>query len=262
MLCCFQTDERLFFVMEYVNGGDLMFHIQRSRRFDETRSCFYTAEIVLALQFLHKHKIIYRDLKLDNILLDGEGHVKIADFGMSKEGLNANTFCGTPDYIAPEIILEQGYGASVDWWALGVLLYEMLVGQPPFEFENEEDLFHAILGQAVLYPSWLSKEAESVLTGFLHKNVKKRLGCVAEHGGEEAIKHHSFFRTINWKDLEDRKVKPPFAPKMGTKNDAINFDPEFTEEDPVMTPINSELVDNIDQSEFNGFSFYNTKLRN
>merc|ERR1719225_2229755 len=138
---CFHTKDRLFFVMEYVNGGDLMFQIQRARKFDENRARFYSAEVVLALQFLHKHGVIYRDLKLDNILLDAEGHCKIADFGMCKEGIaggaTTTTFCGTPDYIAPEILQELDYGASVDWWALGVLMYEMMAGQPPFEADNE-----------------------------------------------------------------------------------------------------------------------------
>lgn len=166
---CFQTPERLFFVMEYVNGGDLMFQIQRARKFDENRAAFYAAEVTLALQFLHRHGVIYRDLKLDNILLDQEGHCKLADFGMCKEGiLNGqltSTFCGTPDYIAPEILQELEYGPSVDWWALGVLMYEMMAGQPPFEADNEDDLFESILHDDVLYPVWLTREAVSILKG-------------------------------------------------------------------------------------------------
>jgi novel protein kinase C epsilon type len=166
---CFQTRERLFFVMEYVNGGDLMFQIQRARKFDEDRARFYSAEIILALLFLHNRGIIYRDLKLDNILLDSEGHVKVADFGMCKEdvrdGRLTSTFCGTPDYIAPEILREEDYGTSVDWWALGVLMYEMMAGQPPFEADNEDELFEAILNDEVLYPVWLSREANSILRG-------------------------------------------------------------------------------------------------
>ncbi|XP_040565028.1 calcium-independent protein kinase C [Lepeophtheirus salmonis] len=259
---CFQTKDRLFFVMEYVNGGDLMFQIQRARKFDEARARFYSAEVMLALQFLHKHGVIYRDLKLDNILLDAEGHCKIADFGMCKEGIKdtstTNTFCGTPDYIAPEILQELDYGASVDWWALGVLMYEMMAGQPPFEADNEDDLFESILHDDVLYPVWLSREAVSILKGFMQKNVSKRLGCVAAHGGEEAIKGHSFFKGLNWKDLEARKIKPPFKPKIKSKKDAMNFDTEFTKEDPVLTPVNAEIVRTINQEEFKGFSFYNT----
>ncbi|XP_017891352.1 protein kinase C isoform X2 [Ceratina calcarata] len=258
---CFQTNDRLFFVMEYVNGGDLMFHIQRARKFDEARARFYAAEVTLALQFLHKHEIIYRDLKLDNIILDSEGHCKLADFGMCKEGINEKTttatFCGTPDYIAPEILQELPYGASVDWWALGVLMYEMMAGQPPFEADNEDDLFESILRENVLYPIWISKEAESILRGFMTKNPAKRLGCVAANGGENAIKVHPFFQDIDWEALEARKVKPPIRPKTKSKKDVMNFDAEFTKEDPVLTPENPDEVSYINQEEFQGFSFVN-----
>ncbi|KAK9745755.1 Phorbol esters/diacylglycerol binding domain (C1 domain) [Popillia japonica] len=258
---CFQTKERLFFVMEYVNGGDLMFQIQRARKFDEPRARFYAAEVTLALQFLHKYGVIYRDLKLDNILLDAEGHCKLADFGMCKEGildgLTTTTFCGTPDYIAPEILQELEYGASVDWWALGVLMYEMMAGQPPFEADNEDDLFESILHDDVLYPVWLSREAVSILKGFMTKNPSKRLGCVVAHGCEAAIRQHAFFRDMEWTALEQRKLKPPFKPKIKSKKDALNFDAEFTKEEPVLTPVNPDVVRTINQEEFKGFSFIN-----
>ncbi|XP_017767654.1 PREDICTED: protein kinase C [Eufriesea mexicana] len=259
---CFQTNDRLFFVMEYVNGGDLMFHIQRARRFDEARARFYAAEVTLALQFLHRHHIIYRDLKLDNIILDHEGHCKLADFGMCKEGIiegktTTTTFCGTPDYIAPEILQELQYGASVDWWALGVLMYEMMAGQPPFEADNEEDLFESISRDDVLYPIWISKEAVSILKGFMTKNPAKRLGCVAANGGENAIRVHPFFQEIDWEALEARKVKPPIRPKTKSKKDVMNFDTEFTKEDPVLTPEDPDEVSYINQEEFQGFSFVN-----
>uniref|UniRef100_A0A1S4MWU8 Protein kinase C n=1 Tax=Pediculus humanus subsp. corporis TaxID=121224 RepID=A0A1S4MWU8_PEDHC len=258
---CFQTKDRLFFVMEYVNGGDLMFQIQRARKFDESRARFYAAEVTLALQFLHRHGIIYRDLKLDNILLDNEGHCKLADFGMCKEGIidgtTTTTFCGTPDYIAPEILQELEYGPSVDWWALGVLMYEMMAGQPPFEADNEDDLFESILHDDVLYPVWLSKEGVSILKGFMTKNPSKRLGCVASQGGEAAIRNHSFFKDISWDALEARRVKPPFKPKIKSKKDALNFDAEFTKEEPCLTPTNSDVVRDINQDEFKGFSVVN-----
>merc|ERR1740128_189136 len=258
---CIQTKDRLFFVMEYVNGGDLMFQIQRVRKFDEPRARFYAAEVTLALQFLHRHGVIYRDLKLDNILLDSEGHCKIADFGMCKEGIvdsvTTNTFCGTPDYIAPEILQELPYGATVDWWALGVLMYEMMAGQPPFEADNEDDLFESILHDDVLYPVWLSKEAVSILKGFMQKNPARRLGCVVSQGVESAIRAHPFFKDIDWEALEARKVKPPFRPKIKNRRDALNFDSEFTKEDPILTPINHEVVRAINQDEFRGFSFVN-----
>uniref|UniRef100_A0A665TF45 Protein kinase C n=1 Tax=Echeneis naucrates TaxID=173247 RepID=A0A665TF45_ECHNA len=259
LYCCFQTRDRLFFVMEYVNGGDLMFQIQRSRKFDEPRSRFYAAEVTSALMFLHRNGVIYRDLKLDNILLDAEGHCKLADFGMCKEGIingvTTTTFCGTPDYIAPEILQELEYGASVDWWALGVLMYEMMAGQPPFEADNEDDLFESILHDDVLYPVWLSKEAVSILRAFMTKNPAKRLGCVVSQGCEEAIKTHPFFREIDWLLLEQKKVKPPFKPRIKTKRDVNNFDQDFTKEDPVLTPTDEAIVRQINQEEFKDFSY-------
>nr|CAI5857549.1 unnamed protein product [Callosobruchus analis] len=258
---CFQTRDRLFFVMEYVNGGDLMFQIQRAKKFDEPRARFYAAEVTLALQFLHRHGVIYRDLKLDNILLDVDGHCKLADFGMCKEGIlegvTTSTFCGTPDYIAPEILQELEYGASVDWWALGVLMYEMMAGQPPFEADNEDDLFESILHDDVLYPVWLSKEAVSILKGFMTKNPSKRLGCVTAHGGEAAIQTHPFFKDMDWTALEQRRVKPPFRPRIKSRKDVTNFDAEFTREEPVLTPVSNEVLQSINQDEFQGFSIVN-----
>uniref|UniRef100_A0A8C7GLT3 Protein kinase C n=1 Tax=Oncorhynchus kisutch TaxID=8019 RepID=A0A8C7GLT3_ONCKI len=260
LFCCFQTKDRLFFVMEYVNGGDLMFQIQRSRKFDEARSRFYAAEVTSALMFLHQHGVIYRDLKLDNILLDAHGHCKLADFGMCKEGIlngvTTTTFCGTPDYIAPEILQELEYGPSVDWWALGVLMYEMMAGQPPFEADNEDDLFESILHDDVLYPVWLSKEAVSILKAFMTKSPNKRLGCVITQGLEEAIKVHPFFKEIDWVLLEQKRVKPPFKPRIKTKRDVNNFDQDFTREEPVLTPVEDAIIKQINQDEFKGFSYF------
>ncbi|XP_056617336.1 protein kinase C eta type [Triplophysa dalaica] len=264
LYCCFQTPERLFFVMEFVNGGDLMFHIQKSRKFDENRARFYTAEITSALTFLHSKGIIYRDLKLDNVLLDKEGHCKLADFGMCKEdmfeGLVTGTFCGTPDYIAPEILQEMLYGPSVDWWALGVLLYEMLSGHAPFEAENEDDLFEAILNEEIIYASWLSASAVDILKGFLIKNPSRRLGCVAVEGGETAVTSHPFFAGIDWDKLNRRELEPPFKPRIKTSEDVNNFDPDFTQEDPTLTPIDESLIPSTSQDEFQNFSFTSSEI--
>uniref|UniRef100_A0A8C1JHL4 Protein kinase C n=1 Tax=Cyprinus carpio TaxID=7962 RepID=A0A8C1JHL4_CYPCA len=261
---CFQTAERLFFVMEFVNGGDLMFHIQKCRRFDEPRARFYAAEVISALMFLHSKGIIYRDLKLDNILLDRDGHCKLADFGMCKEDIHdgklTSTFCGTPDYIAPEIILEELYGVSVDWWALGVLLYEMLSGHAPFEAETEDELFECILKDEVIYSSWLSNEAEDIIRGLLTRDPACRLGCMDRDGGEGAITAHSFFTGLDWEKLNRREITPPFIPRIDSIEDVHNFDPDFTQEEPCLTPIEDSIF-HIQQDDFKNFTYTAPELR-
>ena len=192
MHSCFQDPARLYFVIEFVNGGDLMFHMQKQRKLPEDHARFYSAEIVLALNFLHSRFVIYRDLKLDNVLLDSDGHIKLTDYGMCKEGMVGEnavtyTFCGTPNYIAPEILRGLPYGFSVDWWALGVLMYEMMAGKSPFDLagivdttsaENtEEALFQVILERPIRMPRWLSVIASRVLKKFLDKDPGSRLGC-------------------------------------------------------------------------------------
>lgn len=262
---CFQNESRLFFVIEFVRGGDLMFHMQRKRRLEEPDAQFYAAEISLALDFLHMRGIIYRDLKLDNVLLDHEGHIKLTDYGMCKEGIRpgdkTSTFCGTPNYISPELLRGEEYDFSVDWWALGVLLFEMLAGKSPFDTpdSSEDALFQTILEKTIRIPRGLSHRAQNILRAFLKKDPAERLGCDPNKGFSE-IKSHEFFKTIDWEQLERRQVKPPYTPRTGSDRDLAHFDPDFTKQPVSFTPDNSDLIAKLDQSEFDGFEFVNPLL--
>uniref|UniRef100_A0AAQ6AET8 Protein kinase C n=1 Tax=Amphiprion ocellaris TaxID=80972 RepID=A0AAQ6AET8_AMPOC len=255
LYCTFQTKENLFFVMEYLNGGDLMFHIQNCHKFDLHRATFYAAEIICGLQFLHSRGIIYRDLKLDNVLLDSDGHIKIADFGMCKENMQddsrTSTFCGTPDYIAPEILLGQKYNSSVDWWSFGVLLYEMLIGQSPFHGRDEEELFQSIRTDNPAYPQWLSKAAKDILVKLFVREPEERLGVKGN------IRQHSFFSSTDWNALEQRQVAPPFRPTLTSPSDCSNFDKEFINEKPRLSCADRTLINSVDQTMFRNFSFVN-----
>ncbi|XP_025237374.1 protein kinase C zeta type [Theropithecus gelada] len=267
---CFQTTSRLFLVIEYVNGGDLMFHMQRQRKLPEEHARFYAAEICIALNFLHERGIIYRDLKLDNVLLDADGHIKLTDYGMCKEGLGpgdtTSTFCGTPNYIAPEILRGEEYGFSVDWWALGVLMFEMMAGRSPFDIitdnpdmNTEDYLFQVILEKPIRIPRFLSVKASHVLKGFLNKDPKERLGCRPQTGFSD-IKSHAFFRSIDWDLLEKKQALPPFQPQITDDYGLDNFDTQFTSEPVQLTPDDEDAIKRIDQSEFEGFEYINPLL--
>ncbi|XP_028166382.1 uncharacterized protein LOC114357110 isoform X3 [Ostrinia furnacalis] len=259
LFATFQTDSHLFFVMEYLNGGDLMFHIQQSGRFPESRARFYAAEIVSGLKFLHKRGIVYRDLKLDNILLDFDGHVRIADFGMCKLQIyldkTADTFCGTPDYMAPEIIKGLKYNQTVDWWSFGVLLYEMLIGQSPFSGCDEDELFWSICNEMPSYPRFLSQEALTVLTRLLDKDARTRLGGVECMHGD--VRDQEFFRPIHWDRLERRELEAPFKPRVRHPLDTQYFDRAFTGERPRLTAVEPHVLRSMDQEPFRGFSYTN-----
>eukprot|EP00041_Stephanoeca_diplocostata_P023403 m.574780 g.574780 ORF g.574780 m.574780 type:complete len:780 (-) comp22283_c0_seq2:640-2979(-) len=255
----FQTAAQLYFVMEFVNGGDLMYHIQNQRIFSVPQSQFYAAEILLGLWYLHGNGVIYRDLKLDNVMMDSTGHIKIADFGMCKENMfgaaKTTTFCGTPGYLAPEIINEQPYGASVDFWSLGVLCFEFLVGDSPFEADDDEELFSQILTSKVQYPAKLPPPARAFVDELLNRDPKTRLGCGPR--GKDDIQKHAFFAGLNWDKLNKREIKPPFVPDIKNPKKAECFDDEFTNEAAVLTPIDMKMVNALEQTAFGGFSFVN-----
>ncbi|CAK7270776.1 Serine/threonine kinase [Sporothrix epigloea] len=250
-----ETETRVYFVMEYISGGDLMLHIQRGQ-FGTRRAQFYAAEVCLALKYLHENGVIYRDLKLDNILLTLDGHIKIADYGLCKEdmwyGSTTSTFCGTPEFMAPEILLDKKYGRAVDWWAFGVLIYQMLLQQSPFRGEDEDEIYDAILGDEPLYPIHMPRDSVSILQKLLTRDPDQRLGSGPTDAQE--IMSQPFFRNINWDDIYHKRVQPPFLPTIKNPTDTSNFDSEFTSVTPVLTPVQSVLSQAM-QEEFRGFSY-------
>ncbi|KAL1955205.1 hypothetical protein VTO42DRAFT_8917 [Malbranchea cinnamomea] len=252
---CFQTETRVYFVMEYISGGDLMLHIQRGQ-FGLKRAQFYAAEVCLALKYFHENGVIYRDLKLDNILLTLDGHIKIGDYGLCKEemwyGCTTSTFCGTPEFMAPEILLDKRYGRAVDWWAFGVLIYQMLLQQSPFRGEDEDEIYDAILADEPLYPIHMPRDSVSILQKLLTREPELRLGSGPTDAQE--VMSHAFFRNINWDDIYHKRVTPPFFPQISNPTDTSNFDTEFTSVTPVLTPVQSVLSQAM-QEEFRGFSY-------
>ncbi|XP_060760564.1 STKc_SGK domain-containing protein isoform X1 [Neoarius graeffei] len=225
----FQTTDKLYFVLDYVNGGELFYHLQRERIFLEPRARFYAAEIASALGYLHSLHVVYRDLKPENILLDSQGHIVLTDFGLCKEGLEPDdtttTFCGTPEYLAPEVLQKQAYDRTVDWWCLGSVLYEMLYGLPPFYSRNTAEMYNNILHKSLVLKPNVSNAGRELLEGLLQKDRTKRLGVKDDF---LELKNHSFFSPINWDDLMARKLMPPFIPSVTGPTDLRHFDPEFT----------------------------------
>ncbi|XP_041358653.1 serine/threonine-protein kinase Sgk1-like isoform X2 [Gigantopelta aegis] len=227
----FQTADKLYFVLDYVNGGELFFHLQRERYFPEQRAKFYAAEMASAIGYLHSLNIIYRDLKPENILLDSQGHVVLTDFGLCKEGIEGmgttSTFCGTPEYLAPEVLRKQPYDKTVDWWCLGAVLYEMMYGLPPFYSRDTAEMYDNILFKPLRLRTNVSYFARQILEGLLQKEKDSRLGAKKDF---QEIKGHDFFESISWDDLYARKIKPPYNPNVSGQLDLKHFDPEFVRE--------------------------------
>ncbi|KAI9066755.1 Pkinase-domain-containing protein [Trametes sanguinea] len=230
----FQTETDLYLVTDFKSGGELFWHLQKETRFSEERARFYVAELILALEHLHKYDIVYRDLKPENILLDATGHVALCDFGLSKPDLRAdeltNTFCGTTEYLAPEVLLdEHGYSKLVDFWSLGVLLFEMCCGWSPFYAEDTQQMYKNICFGKIRFPKGvIGEDGKQFVKGLLNRNPKHRLG--AQRDAAE-LKEHPFFKTIDWEALAKKQVTPPFKPVVESDESVANFDPEFTTAD-------------------------------
>uniref|UniRef100_A0A8C1PSW0 non-specific serine/threonine protein kinase n=1 Tax=Cyprinus carpio TaxID=7962 RepID=A0A8C1PSW0_CYPCA len=234
----FQTEGKLYLILDFLRGGDLFTRLSKEVMFTEEDVKFYLAELALGLDHLHGIGIIYRDLKPENILLDEEGHIKLTDFGLCKEAIDhekkAYSFCGTVEYMAPEVVNRQGHTHSADWWSFGVLMFEMLTGSLPFQGKDRKETMSLILKARLGMPQFLSTEAQSLLRALFKRNPTNRLG--SEPDGAEEIKRHSFFITIDWNKLFRREINPPFKPAVARPDDTFYFDSEFTSRTPKDSP--------------------------
>ena len=253
----FQSQTKLYLISDFFNGGELFFYLSNGR-FSENRARFYAAEIALGLHYLHSKGIVYRDLKPENLLLDADGHIKITDFGLSKqnvEGDELHSLCGTPEYLAPEIILKKPYGKAVDWWSLGTLIYEMISGLPPFYDKNRRVMYNKILSAPLSKCSYMSADAYDICSRLLDRHPETRLG-----NNIEDIMNHPWFADIDWDKLYQKEVVPPFKPTVSGAADVRNVDREFLAELPTVTPTFEGKV-LTDQSAFNGFSYNPTNMK-
>ena len=259
----YQTKSTLNFVMDFCAGGELYYHMTRNGRFSLERSTFYTAELLLALEYLHSFNVVYRDLKPENVLVATDGHIKLADFGLSKEGIiddctGADTFCGTPEYLAPEILHRQAYGTAVDWWSLGMLTFEMLTGLPPWYSKNRQVMFQGICFGELQFPAngSVSSSAQDFISGLLIRDPRRRIEKV------QNLKKHIFFSEMNFDDLVAKRISPPWIPE----RNKLYFDSLYTRL-PYEDLIDQTLVVNelstvsplfpssfVDKA-FNGFSY-------
>ncbi|CAO3593232.1 unnamed protein product [Absidia cylindrospora] len=219
----FQDAANLYMVQEYVAGGEIFSLLRRSEKFDEDTARFYAAEVLLSIAYLHSNDIIYRDLKPENLLLDNEGHIKITDFGFAKHVPDITwTLCGTPDYLAPEIIESKGYGKSVDYWSLGILIYEMLAGYPPFYDDSQFRLYEKIVRCKPTYPDHFSEEAKDLLSHLLTTDLTRRYGNLKR--GYMDLVDHPWFKSVDFTLVANRRATPPFVPTIKNSGDTSNFD--------------------------------------
>jgi len=251
----FQTKDKLYMILDFINGGELFHHLKKEGRFPENRVKFYAAEIVCAMSHLHSLGIVYRDLKPENILIDSDGHICITDFGLSKEidpTQGTTTFCGTPEYLAPEVLKGQGHGIAVDWWSLGTLIYEMLTGLPPFYSQNINIMYQKILNGELRFPSYVTPDAQALLEGLLTRDVEKRLGT---HNSQD-VKKHQFFKDIDWEKLEKKELEPPYKPKVKSDISVEQIDTVFTNEKAQDSYVENTLSETVQrENNFVGFTY-------
>jgi len=250
----FQTPDKLYFIMDFVNGGELFFHLQKDKKFTEERSRFYCAEIVMGLEYLHNCGVLYRDLRPENLLLTDDGHICMTDFGISKEGLLSEddrtaTFCGTPEYLAPEVLEGNGYGKAVDWWSFGTLMFEMLTGLPPFYAQDVQQMYQKIMSAKLVIPKTVSEHAQDLLEKLLIRDPEARLT------DPEQIKAHPWFATIDWDLLLAKEVTPPYLPPVSGQLDTIMVDPTFTQEPATLSLCDASTISSTMQSNFADFTY-------
>ena len=249
---CFQDKKNLFFIMDLIQGGDLLYHLRRYHNFDDEKTSFYISEIILILEFLHNNSIMYRDIKPENILIDKTGHIKLVDFGLSKifeKNKKMYTMCGTAFYMAPELINKQGYNCDADWWSLGCLMYELLSGNPPFQMDKKNDVNTLHFELPVKMDNCFSEEAKDLINKLLVIDPSKRLGSGKD--GIQNLKHHPYFKNINWEELRELKVTPPFIPEINDDTDVKYIEDNISE--------NKENDINEKDSDFDNyvnFSYY------
>ncbi|KAL3316293.1 Ribosomal protein S6 kinase beta-1 [Cichlidogyrus casuarinus] len=260
----FQTPGKLYLVLEFLPGGELFMRLESSGVFTEEQASFYLSEIILAIGHLHSMEIIYRDLKPENVLLDAQGHVKLTDFGLSKERIDdrsnhrTDTFCGTIEYMAPEIIRREGHGKAVDWWSLGTLMYDMLTGGPPFQCDDRRRTIESILRDTFMCSPDTSQEAVSLLNGLLQKREALRLGYGPRDA--DAIKEHEFFRSLDWEKVYRREMTPPFKPNLTSSTDVSQFDPTITQEHPMESPDDFAAISPSLSGLFEGFTYVDKSI--
>ena len=252
----FQSEGKLYMVLNYLPGGELFYRLKREGRFSVERVRLYGAEIALGLGHLHSLDMIYRDLKPENILLDEVGHICLTDFGLSKESVStpnaARTFCGTPEYLAPEILQGNGHGKAVDWWSLGTLIFEMLTGLPPFYSRNVNHMYEKILKQELRCPSYLPPEVKSLVEHLLIRDPLRRLG--SGPGDIKELEAKAFFQPLDFAKVYEKEYTPIYKPNLVGETDTTQFDPQFTSEQPVDSHVDPSVLRN-QPNQFDGFTY-------